>query len=402
VPDASARELIAAVADASGRWRDAGFPQRVRTARALVERTGYSPPVVEYALDRLFGAVTRGALEATIAGELGALEALDGFLSRSGRPDVWFQPAGKVAIVSSDTTIGVALHPLVFAVCAKATVLVKDREDRLIAAFIETLAQVRPELAERLSAQVWKGVADCELLADAGVVVAFGRDDTLRTIRAGLPARTRFLGFGHRTSVGYVTRRSLVDEAVARTCAHAAALDALLYDGDGCLSLHALFVERGGSVRPERFAQIVSEACAEVGVEFPAGARPDDPRVDGYRKRMRFRAAQGVGALYCGAAGEYSVAYDPPSDEPPPFLPRTLGVYPVRGPGDALTFLRERDLPIEGFATDVSPDPELLSAILASGVAWIARLGALQNPPLGGEHGGAGRILPFVRAIYRS
>jgi hypothetical protein len=28
-------------------------------------------------------------------------------------------------------------------------------------------------------------------------------------------------------------------------------------------------------------------------------------------------------------------------------------------------------------------------------------LGTLQRPPLGGEHGGAGRILPFVRAIYR-
>jgi hypothetical protein len=402
VAETRADELIAAVAAASARWRDADFPPRVRTVPALVDRTGYSAPVVEYALDRLFGAITREALRATIAGELGALEALDGFVARSGRPDVWFRPAGKVAIVSSETTIGVALHPLVFAVCAKANVLVKDREDRLIAAFIETLAQERPELAERLSAQVWKGAGDDGFPAELGVVVAFGRDDTLRTIRANLPGPTRFLGFGHRTSVGYVTRGSLAGEAVAKRCARAAALDALLYDGDGCLSLHALFVERDGSLDPERFAQIVSEACDEIAVEFPAGVRPNDPRFELYRKRMHFRAAQGVGAVHCGAADEHMVVYAPPFDEPPPLLPRTLGVYSVRGPGDALTFLREHDLPIEGFATDVPPDSELLAAALASGAVRIARLGTLQDPPLGGEHGGAGRILPFVRAIYRS
>ncbi|MGB8205477.1 MAG: acyl-CoA reductase, partial [Candidatus Baltobacteraceae bacterium] len=174
--EARAEQLIAAVADAAARWCNADFPPRVRTAHALAARTGYSAPVVDYALDRLFGAVTREALRATIAGELGALEALDGFVARQGRPDVWFRPAGKVAIVSSDTTIGVALHPLVFAVCAKAEVLVKDREDRLIAAFAETLAQERPELAERVTSQPWDGAEGAARLAEAGVVVAFGRD----------------------------------------------------------------------------------------------------------------------------------------------------------------------------------------------------------------------------------
>ncbi|MFZ1125860.1 MAG: acyl-CoA reductase [Candidatus Baltobacteraceae bacterium] len=399
--EARAEQLIAAVADAAARWCNADFPPRVRTAHALAARTGYSAPVVDYALDRLFGAVTREALRATIAGELGALEALDGFVARQGRPDVWFRPAGKVAIVSSDTTIGVALHPLVFAVCAKAEVLVKDREDRLIAAFAETLAQERPELAERVTSQPWDGAEGAARLAEAGVVVAFGRDATLRAIRAALPPQTRFVPFGHRTSVGYVTRTSLGDEAAARRCARAAALDALLYDGDGCLSLHALFVERGGAIEPERFARLVSEACDEVAVEFPAGPLHDE-RAALYRKRLLFRAAQGAGAVHSGAHGGHTVAYDPPGDEPPPLFARTLALHAVRGPGEALAYLREHALPLEGFATDVPPGPELLAAAVAGGATRIARLGTLQDPPLGGEHGGAGRILPFVRAIYRS
>ncbi|MGP6158495.1 MAG: acyl-CoA reductase [Vulcanimicrobiaceae bacterium] len=397
-----AAELVDVVADAAARWCDPDFAPRVRTTGALVERTGYSTPVVEYALDRLFGAITREALRATIAGELGALEALDGFVARSGRPDVCFQPAGAVAIVSSDTTIGVALHPLVFAICAKAQVLVKDRDDRLIAAFLETLAEERPELAGRLRAETWNGAADADRLGNADVVVAFGRDDALRAIRAALPAQARFLPFGHRTSVGYVSRASLGDEAAARRVARGAARDALLYDGEGCLSLHALFVERGGALEPERFARLMAAACDELAVEFPVGTRPSDPRVEAYRKRLRFRAAQGTGALYCGHHGPHLVAFDLPRDEPPPFLPRTLGLYPVDAPGDALAFLRLHRLPLEAFATDDDPAPELRDAALAAGASRLTLLGRLQDPPLGGEHGGAGRILPFVRAIYRS
>ncbi len=400
--EARAEELIAAVADAAARWRDADFPPRVRSARGLVARTGYSAPVVEYALDRLFGALTRDAIGATVAGELGSLEALDGFVARDGRPDVWFRPAGTVAIVSSDTTIGVALHPLVFAVCAKATVLVKDREDQLVSAFVETLAEERPELARRIAAHAWDGATDAGRLAESDVVVAFGRDETLRAIRANLPAQARFVGFGHRTSVGYVTPASLEHESAARRCALAAARDALLYDGDGCLSLHALFVERGGAIEPERFARIVSEACDEVAIEFPAGTRDLEASTASYRKRMLFRAAQGVGAVHCGASERHVVAYDPPFDEPPPLLPRTLALHAVRGPGEALAYLRRHALPLEAFATDAPPGPELLAAAVAAGATRIARLGTLQDPPLSGEHGGVGRILPYVRAIYRS
>ncbi len=411
------RRIIAAIADAATRWRDADFPLRVRTTKAVMERTGYTEPVVDYALDRLFEAIEASAMNAVITSELGSLEALDGFVARPGRPDVFFRGLSPAVIIASDTTIGVALPSFVFALCAKAQVTVKDRDDRLVSAFVETVIEEEPALAERVRVDVWEGRDAAESrarLADAEVVVAYGSGTVLTAIRAQLAPQTRFIGFGHRTSVGYVARESLRDEATAMSAARAAALDALLYDGDGCLSLHALFIERVAAFEPRDFAGLLARACDEVAIKFPAGYNELPPSVVAYRNAARFRAAQGDGAIYEGKASPHLIVYDPPLDEPPPLLPRTLALYPVHTPDDALAYIRRHSLPLEAFArahsdrfgtaprTGALGDrPDIEAVALASGASWIAPLGSLQAPPLGGEHGGEGRILPFVRAIYR-
>jgi hypothetical protein len=400
-----AERRLAAVADAAERWTDADFPPRVRATRAIVARTGYTEPVVDYALDRLFGALERDALHATIADELGSFAALDGFVPRAGRPAVTYRALDRVTIVSSDTTIGVAIVPLAFALCAGSRVTVKDRDDRLVAAFAETLAEEAPEFRRSLATATWPGAdesAGAAALGDASVVVAFGRSETLGAVRARLAPEARFVPYGHRTSAGYVAREALEDEALATACAAGAARDALLYDGDGCLSLHALFVERGGRVAPVDFARRVAAACDAAAIEFPAGYAEPDDGVAAYRRSALFRAAQGKGAVYAGVTAPHLVVVDPPRGEPPPLLRRTLALYSVDGPTQALEFLRSHGLALEALAVAAPSRPDVEAAALASGASRIAAFGTLQDPPLGGEHGGTGRILPFVRAIYRA
>jgi len=402
-----ARRIIDALADAAARWCDADFPPRVRVTRELIARTNYSEPVVDFALDRLFESLTREALAVTIAGELGSVEALDGFVSRAGRPDVFFRGVARTAIVSSDTTIGVALPALAFALCAKTHVTVKERDDGLIAAFGATLAQEQPELGASLEAGAWPAESP-ELrarLARADTVVAFGRDATLGEIRAALAPGARFVPFGHRTSVGYVTRAALDDEPLARAAARGAALDALLYDGDGCLSLHALFVERGGALDVPAFARLVAAACDEAGIEFPAGYAELDAEAAAYRRRALFRAAQGAGFVHAGAGAPHLIVLDPPRDEPPPLLRRTLALYAVDAPHEAAAYLRAHALPLEAVAVApgaASTRDDVVRFASDSGAARLCELGRLQAPPLVAEHGGSERILPFVRAIYRA
>lgn len=392
-----ARRIVAHVAHAAQRWSDADFPPRVRVTAEIERRLGYSTPVVEYALDRLFFGITPAALEAAIGAELGTLAALDGIVERHGLPAAWARGVARVAIVSSDTTIGVALAPAVFALCAKCDVVVKDRSDALVAAFFASLADEHPAFAGAARARPWTGGDDPgedELFASADVVVAFGRDDALRAVRARCGVETRFVPFGHRASIGRLTRADLavLDDALADRIVR----DALLYDGEGCLSLHALFVDAGGADL-ERVASALAAACERVALEFPGGARAALPtaRTAAYRNLAAFRAAAGSGAvLRCADA---TLVIDPPAEDGLPFLPRVLPVY--GGDDDALARYVERQrLPVQALGVvDAAPRAVALAARI--GAVRVAPFGAMQSPPPAGHHGGAPRIADFVRWI---
>jgi hypothetical protein len=397
-----AHRIVRAIADAAARWHDADFPPRVRATRAIMERLSYTEPVVDYALDALFGPISSAALEAAIVSELGSLEALDGFVRRAADTAVFARGVAKVAVISSDTTIGVALAPALFALCAKADVTIKDRSDQLLGAFAQTLIQEEPSFTTALQARPWTTTHDVLAgVADADAVVAFGKDDALLAIRAVCKPDARFIPFGHRTSVGYVPRTVLTDESTALAHARDAARDALLYDGQGCLSLHALFVEDGAPIAPDLFARLVARACDEVAVEFPPGSVSLSASAGAYRERMRFRAAQGEGAVYDGEPWPHLVVFDPPRDEPPPLTARTLGIYPVHEPGELPAYVRAQGLPLEAIALPEDACASHAAIFAAAGAARIARLGRLQQPPLAGNHGGQERIRPFISFVYR-
>jgi hypothetical protein len=393
-----ARRIVAHVADAAERWSDADFPPRVRAALAIEARLGYSAPVVDYALDRLFFGVTRAALEAAIAAELGSADALDAIVARPGAPAAWARGVDRVTIVSSDTTIGVAIVPALFALCAKCDVVVKDRSDALVAGFFASLAEEHPAFASAARAHAWTGGDDpgeAELLARADAVVAFGRDETLRAIRARCGAGTRFAGFGHRASIGRLTHddAAALDGALAERIAR----DALLYDGEGCLSLHALFVH-GDAAALARVAQVLAAACDRVAVEFPGGVRSAarTAAVAAYCNLAAFRAAGGRGAVVRG--GDAALIVDPPRDEAPPFLPRVLPLIAVDGDDGIAAYAAAQQLPVQALGVTAG-DATAVALAERLGAVRVAPFGAMQDPPLGGHHGGLPRIADFVRWI---
>jgi len=397
-----ARRIASAIADAAERWRDADFPPRVRATTAIEARLGYTTPVVDYALDRLFESITREALSATIIDELGSLEALDGFVEPSGRPKRYARGLDTVVIVSSDTTIGVALAPLVFALCAKCGVVVKDRLDGLISAFLAALADEEPAFASAARAASWDGgdaAIEDPLFAQADCVVAFGKDATLQAIRAKLPADTRFVAFPHRASFGYLPREALSDERTAHLWAQRAAVDFLLYDGESCMSLHGLAVERGGAIAPDAFARLFGRAVEETATEFPAGTVSPGraAAAASYRNLAAFRAATGQGFVL--AADCATIAFDPPRDAAPAFLPRTIGILPVDHPTEFVAYVQQHHLPLEAVATTPPLRDDVRAAIIAGGSVRITALGQLQSPPLSRGHGGRPRITDFVRWI---
>lgn len=394
------RSIVRAVADAAARWTNADFPPRVRALTAVSVRTGYSLPVVEYAFDRIFTSLTAEAIEAAIVAELGSLRVLDEFVTVPGRPPSRALPVGRVCIVSSRTTIGVAIVPAVFALCAKCAVTVKDREDALVAGYFATLAEELDDFREAAFAREWDGDRDPSALLGYDAVVAFGDDATLARIARALPIATRAIAFGSKASCGYVCREALTDARAAEAIAAGAARDLVLYDTEGCLSLHVLFVERGGGVKVEDFARSLARAAERAAVEFPAGGHDaaKAARIAGARDLAGFRAAAGHGRAFSDRAASYLAVLDPPLAEPPPFLPRTLGIHSVDSPAEAAAYLARHRLPIEAIAI-AGGRPDVIAMAQRSGAARIARFGELQAPPLGTYHGGRPRIAEFVTWI---
>lgn len=391
------RSLVGAIAAAAARWSNADFEPRMQAVTAVAARTGYSLPVVKFAFEQLFASLQRESIEAVICDELGSLEVLDTFVHRSGRLPARAIPLGRVGIVSSRSTIGVAIVPAVFALCAKCEVLVKDREDHLVAAFFATLAEELPEFRDAARAQTWNGERDAFDLGRFDAVVAFGSDATLEQIAADLPATTRFIPYATRASAGYIAREALESQTEARRIAAAAARDLILYDTEGCLSLHALFVERGGFVSAEQFGNILGASIADAAHEFPLGSRTPEAaaQLAHARDLASFRAPRRR-SVYSDERSTYLAVLDPPIDAPPAFLPRALAIHSVDAPAEAAAYFDRHGIALEALAV-AGRRSDILDLALRLGAARIAPFGSLQAPPLGAYHGGRPRVAEFVR-----
>ena len=392
------RSIVGAIDAAAARWSDADFAPRVRARDAVSTRTGYSPSAVEYAFDHLFGMLRRNAIEAVIADELGSLDVLDGFVARTGRPAVRALPLGRVCIVSSRTTIGVAILPAIFALCSKCDVLVKDREDYLVAAFFETLAGELAELRDAATAQTWRGDEREIDLRGFEVVVAFGNDATLAQLENKLRTFARFIPFGSKASAGYVPREALGDAIEAEAIARGAARDLVLYESQGCLSLHALFVESGGAISPERFAEMLVATMRAAASQFPPA--PTGAATSARRAMERDLATFRAGArrVYSDPHAGYLAILDPPIDEHPLFLPRSIGIRTVENSSQAAEYLKRHGISLEALAVG-RRRADLLDLAAEAGAARVAPFGTLQTPPLGAFHGGRPRVAEFVRWI---
>ncbi|HEY6236920.1 MAG TPA: acyl-CoA reductase [Candidatus Elarobacter sp.] len=177
------------------------------------------------------------------------------------------------------------------------------------------------------------------------------------------------------------------------------ARDALLYDGEGCLSLHALFVH-GDAATLARVAKVLGAACERVAIEFPGGVRSAarTAAVAAYCNLAAFRAAGGRGAVVRG--GDAALIVDPPRDEAPPFLPRVLPIFGVDGDDALAAYAAAQRLPVQAVGV-VAADAAAIALAERIGAVRVAPFGTMQDPPLGGHHGGVPRIADFVRWIDR-
>ena len=397
----STSHLVKVISEVADNWLQPDYPFR-RLALEAGSITGFQRATLARGLDAFFTEVTRDNLHALLMQELGHSHRLDEMSapdgeSRQGRAALARGPE-LIAHITASNLPSPALLSIALGLLARSAQFVKCSlgTSFLPRLFAHSLYDADPKLASCLEVAEWRGgttTLEERLFAEADCVTATGSDETLEKIRCHLPLRVRFLNYGHRVSFGYVARGVLSGFGTKKIVARAAD-DVIAWNQLGCLSPHVIYVETGGAISAERFAEDLSEELKRREAEEPRGELPVELAATIASRRDIYRVRSGASPetrLWCSdGSTAWTVVYEADARFQLSCLHRFIYVKSVPDLGDTL---RQAES-VRGQVSTVglaAPDDEMqaLATELARwGVTRVCPLGRMQNPPLTWRHDG--------------
>jgi hypothetical protein len=235
---------------------------------------------------------------------------------------------------------------------------------------------------------------EAALFAEADCVTATGGDDTLTAIRAQLPIKTRFLGYGHRVSFGFVAGEVLHGSCAKKVVA-AAADDVVAWNQLGCLSPHVIYVAVGGEVSPENFAELLADELERREQTEPRGelAAEHAAAIASRRGIYEVRAAHSPETTrhWCSKnSTAWTVVFEADTRFQMSCLNRFIYVKAV---SDLTAALQGADeirgkVSTVGIAAPEEKTNEIATQLACWGATRVCPLGQMQNPPLTWRHDG--------------
>jgi len=263
--------------------------------------------------------------------------------------------------------------------------------------FAHSIYDADRKLGACLEIAEWRGGnADLEaaLFAEADCVTATGSDETLAAIRARLPVKTRFLDYGHRVSFGFVAHEVLsgfhTRQIVSRT-----ADDVVAWNQLGCLSPHVVYVQIGGEVSPEKFAELLADELERREQTEPRGELPAEhaAAIASRRGIYEVRAAHSPETTrhWCSKnSTAWTVVYEADARFQLSCQNRFIYVKGVKDLPEALQYAEmvRGQVSTVGLAVPEHKMEELAVQLARWGVTRVCPLGQMQNPPLAWRHDG--------------
>jgi hypothetical protein len=384
----------------AGDWLSPDFAFRRHVLETAPAATGFSEAVVAAGLDQFFKHLNADNLETWLRQDLGHAHRLDGFHpdEHSGpkRTSMAHGPLLLAHIAPgnlpnpalTEMVIGLVLRSAQFVKCATGGALIP----RL---FAHSIYEADHKLGSCIEVAEWKGgndLLESALFAEADCVVATGSDDMLDSLRRKIPAKARFVGYGSRVSFGYITREALAHEADA--ILQRAAADIVAWNQRGCLSPHVIYVQDGGNVTAEQFAERLAGLLEALESSVPRGAlKPADAA--GIATRRSFYEVRAAHSLQTRMwASAQSTAWTVVWENDPRFqlscMNRFIYIKSVADLDHALQgaeLVRESVSTI-GLAGTAGEVRELAEKLSRWGARRICPLGQMQNPPLAWRHDG--------------
>lgn len=239
----------------------------------------------------------------------------------------------------------------------------------------------RVEISRRLAAN-W--------LHSADAVIVFGNDETIAQCRRRVRPEQRFIPHGHMVSL------SIVFEDPDYTSVAPAARDVSLFDQQGCLSPHCIYV----SEAPCEYAARLAHEMDQFNAASPrAEITPrESAAIQELRDTIRFREASGeaVGVWASQRSTAWTVVFEADPAFMPSCLNRVIFVKPL--PADLKAVLRDIRPHLSTVA--IWPSSSENAARASSlGASRVCAVGRMQTPPFAWHQDGGQNLAPLVRWI---
>ncbi|MGH7993823.1 MAG: acyl-CoA reductase [Limisphaerales bacterium] len=398
----STEQLVRVLSEVAESWLQSDNVFRKLALEAGPAETGFSRETLRRGLDGFFRQMTRENLHALLVQELGDVRRLDAMTAtdmerKSSRAAMAVGPEFLVHIAAGkipnptwmSIVLGLLARSAQFVKCATGSAFLP----RLLA---HSLYEADAKLGACLEIAEWRGgsvALEDVLFGEADCVTATGSDETLAAVRSRLPVKTRFLGHGHRVSFGFVAREVLSSSNAPRIAARVVD-DVVAWNQLGCLSPHVIYVQPGGEVSPDKFAELLADELERREQTEPRGELPTPHAavIASRRGIYEVRAAHSPETLMWHS--QESTAWTVVFEADPRFQVSCLNRFIYVKPVKDLTELLQHAEVVRGRVSTVgiaAPEhqaEELAMQLARWGVTRVCPLGQMQNPPLAWRHDG--------------
>ena len=400
--DRKTESLIRLVAGVAENWLHPDYPFRKHALEHGPARTGFSKGTLTRGLDSFFREITQENLRAWLAQDLGNSKRLDEFCGDSSTtgsrrsavatgPELVFNIVGGCIPNAACTQIiaGILLRSAQFVKCSTGTSF-------LPSLFAHSLYDTDAKLASCLELAEWQGGSEHlenPLIQEADCITVSGTDETVQFVRNRLPMAKKFVGYGHRVSFAFISAESL-SGFNSRKTALKAAHDVTAWDQLGCRSPHVIYVQQGGAISAEQFAELLAEELARFEETQPRGpiAGEAAAMIASRRAFYEIRAAHSPDTRHWISANStaWTVVYEASPLFQLSCLNRFIYVKAVANIHDALQgadAIRGHVSSV-GLAAVDEEENAIATALAHWGVTRVCPLGKMQEPSLLWRHDG--------------
>ncbi len=395
--------IVKILCEVAKSWLELGNVFRKLALELGPEKTGFTRATLAKGLDNFFRQLTRDNFHSLLQQEFGDAKRLDKFVAtsaeeKSNRAGIAVGPEFLVHIAAGNIP-NPALTSIIFGLLTRSAQFVKCASGSafLPRMFAHSIYDADPKLGACLEIAEWRGgnvALEGALFAEADCVTATGSDKTLAAIRVQLPIKTRFLGYGHRVSFGFVAGEVLHGSRAKKIVA-AAADDVVAWNQLGCLSPHVIYVEAGGEVSPENFAELLADELERREQTEPRGELPPEhaATIASRRGIYEVRAAHSPETTrhWCSKnSTAWTVVFEADTRFQMSCLNRFIYVKAV---SDLTAALQGADeirgkVSTVGIAASEEKVNEIATQLARWGATRVCPLGQMQNPLLTWRHDG--------------